>query len=390
MKGRVAVLVLVGICAGGSAWAEAYRPGSDEEVLERLPTPGPERRELRELREALKSSPQRRDLALGLARRYIRQGRMEADPRYYGYAEAVLAPWLASASPDADALILRATVRQNRHDFPSALADLDAALRRNPRLGQAWLSRAAILEAQGDYPGALRACMAMVRVSAAPAGTVCLESALSLSGQAQLSYQRLSSLAAQAEAEPDELAWMRVILGELAERLGRVEEAEDWYRTALKSGPRSIYLLSAYADFLLDRRRPAEVVELLESETRADPLLLRLALAERYLGHSGYPEHAAALNARFEASRARGDASHQGDEARYALRIADDPALALGLATANWSVQREPRDARILLEAARAAGRPEAARPVEAFLAQTRLEDVRLESLLRDAGGQRS
>jgi hypothetical protein len=369
--------------------AEPYAPARDDEVLERLPAPGPARRELRALREALKSHPERRDLALALARRSIELGRADADPRHYGHAEAVLGPWLASPAPDPEALILRATVRQNRHAFGPALADLDAALGKNPRLAQAWLSRAAILEVQGDYSGALRACLAAARSRASLAGTVCLESALSLSGQAQGAYQRLSAVVTRAEADPEELAFAQVVLGELAERLGRASEAEAWYRAALASGPRRIYLLATYADFLLDRNRSAEVIALLESETRADSLLLRLALAERRTNPPRYPEHLAALKARFEAGRARGDTTHQGDEARYALHLAGDPALALRLAEANWAVQREPRDARILLEAARAAGQPEAARPVTEFLTRTRLEDMRLRNLLTAAGGPR-
>jgi Tfp pilus assembly protein PilF len=385
----LAALVL-GLCVLGPVAAEAYRPSSDGEVLEQLPTPGPERRELRRLREALKAAPNRRDLALALARCYIQLGRGNADPRYYGHAEAVLAPWLASPNPDPETLVLRATVLQNRHAFQPALADLDAALRQNPRLAQAWLSRAAILEVQGDYPGALRACLAVARAAASLAGAVCLESALSLSGQAESAYQRLSARVAVARANPDELAWARLILGELAERLGRSATAESWYRMAARTDTRSIYLLSTYADFLLDRDRPEEVVELLEGETRADPLLLRLTLAERRLNHPRHAEHLAALRARFEASRARGDTSHQGDEARYALYLAGDAELALRLASANWAVQREPRDARILLEAAREAGRPEAGRAVAEFLARTRLEDVRLQNLLSRGGGPHS
>ena len=48
---------------------------------------------------------------------------------------------------------------------------------------------------------------------------------------------------------------------------------------------------------------------------------------------------------------------------------------ALALARDNWDVQREPADARLLLEAARAAGDPAAAGPVLDFLAATGLED---------------
>jgi hypothetical protein len=39
------------------------------------------------------------------------------------------------------------------------------------------------------------------------------------------------------------------------------------------------YVFGAYADFLLDQNQPREVTALLRDKTRADPLLLRYALA---------------------------------------------------------------------------------------------------------------
>jgi len=367
------------------ALAKPYTPANHDEVLGRIPVPDAERRTLRSLREQVRLHPEQHESAIQLARRYIQQGRKDADPRYYGYAEAVLGPWLADE--EGEALLLRATIRQNRHDFANALADLDSVRQQNPRMGEAWLGRAAILEVQGDYRGAVQACLAFARLTTSLAGTVCLESALSLMGQAQAAYQKLSSLAATAELDPEQWGWMRVILGELAERLNRVDEAETWYRQALQAGPRSIYLLSTYADFLLDQNRPVDVVGLLAEETRADPLLLRLCLAEKRLNHPQYRQHFEALKARFAASRARGDSSHQGDEARFALHLEGNPKQALKLAQANWTVQREPRDGRILLEAAQAAGRTDAAQPVLEFLSRTRLEDARLRSLVANSGG---
>lgn len=382
MKPTLLALVLALLACIASA--EPYIPASDDEVLERIPIPNAERRELRSQRQEVRLHPERSELAIQLARRYIQLGRQDADPRYYGYAEAVLSPSLANG--DGEALLLRAGIRQNRHDFANALADLDSVRQQNPRLAQAWLSRAAILEVQGDYPAAIQACLAYARLTTSTAGAVCLESALSLAGQAQSAYQKLSDLVGKADLNPEQLGWTRVILGELAERLNRADEAEAWYRQALQASPRSIYLLSTYADFLLDQHRTAEVVDLLQDETRADPLLLRLCLAEQRLNHSQYLIHFEALQARFAASRARGDTSHQGDEARFALYLEGNPQHALQLALANWSVQREPRDARIFLEAAQAAGQIKAAQPVLEFLSRTRLEDARLGKLVSQQG----
>ena len=45
------------------------------------------------------------------------------------------------------------------------------------------------------------------------------------------------------------------------------------------------------------------------------------------------------------------------------------------LARANWDVQKEPWDVRIVLEAARGAKAPKEAAPVLAWLEETKLED---------------
>jgi hypothetical protein len=69
-----------------------------------------------------------------------------------------------------------------------------------------------------------------------------------------------------------------------------------------------------------------------------------------------YDADRAELAARFDATRRRGDTVHRREEARYALEVENDPARALGLARANFAVQKEPADARLLADAARAAG----------------------------------
>jgi hypothetical protein len=73
------------------------------------------------------------------------------------------------------------------------------------------------------------------------------------------------------------------------------------------------------------------------------------------------------LDERFAATRLRGDTTHRAEEARYALQLRRDTSAALALAQANYEVQREPRDARILLEAALAAGQRAPAQKVEAW-----------------------
>jgi hypothetical protein len=132
------------------------------------------------------------------------------------------------------------------------------------------------------------------------------------------------------------------------------------------------------------------VVALLREETRVDGLLLRLTLAEREIGAPEKEAHIEDLRARFAASRQRGDTLHRGEEARFLLHLVDQPRAALTLAKANWAVQREPRDARILLEAALVSGQPEAARPVLKMMERTGLQDLPLRRLATELRAKNS
>jgi hypothetical protein len=86
--------------------------------------------------------------------------------------------------------------------------------------------------------------------------------------------------------------------------------------------------------------------------------------------------HRQELADRFAAARRRGDTVHLREEARFRLDVENDIAVALALAKANWNVQREPADLRILAAAARASGDGEARKTVTDWLSSTRIEDV--------------
>jgi Tfp pilus assembly protein PilF len=328
-------------------------------------------------------------MALKLVRRYIELGRAESDPRYYGYAEALLSPRMQAAHPPAAVLTLRATLFQNRHEFPAALEHLQTAIAQQPRLTQAWLTRALILEVQGHYADALNSCLTLSKLAPSLSASVCINSALSLSGQLDNAYQQLSQIVRIAEEEaPQDRQWALICLAEMAERKGEIEQADGYYRKAFDLKLRNGYLLGAYADFLQDQARYQEVITLLKNETRADGLLLRLTRAEQQLNLPDADIHIEILKARFAASKMRGDNTHQGDEARFLLYLLKQPELALALAKLNWAVQREPRDARILLESALAAGNNQTqAQSALDFLIQNKLQDVRLQPLIAQFKG---
>ncbi|HEY6134883.1 MAG TPA: hypothetical protein VIW70_12950 [Rubrivivax sp.] len=383
-------LVLLGAQAAFCTGAAPYRPPSDQQVVETLPARAadPRMREMRESRAALARNPRDLDLALRLARLYYAEVAAEGDPRYIGYAQAALAPWWDEPAPPAEARVMRAILRQFNHGFDAANADLDAALQADPANGQAWAWRAAIAMVQADYAQARRACLGLQPRASNLIGSACRAQVDGTTGQAPAAALALrSALARSSHAPAAERLWALTRLAEIEERLGEHAAAEASYRLALELGLVDGYLLAAYSDFLLDRDRPREVLALLKDKGRSDLLLLRLALAAKALGDPALKVWESELAARFDAARLRGDSVHEKEEARFALAVQGQPARALVLAQQNFAVQREPADARVLLEAALGAGQPAAAAPALKWMADAGIESAVLRGLERKLKG---
>ena len=379
--------LLAGLVAG-PAGAVAYVPDSDAKVLERLPSRAsdPRAREMTELRQALRQNPRDVVAAQRLAQRYYEAVAAEGDPRYIGYAQAALQPWWALPDPPAGVRVLRAMLLQFDHQFEPALADLDAALKADPANAQAWAWRAAIHMVRADYAQARRSCEGLAPLVDAVVGTACLAQVDATTGRATPAAAALRGALLGASqgtdaVSPEQRLWVLTRLGETEERRGDWAAAEAAYRQALALNVSDIYLLAAYADLLLDRGRPADVLALLKDRGRADVLLLRQALAARAVGDPAQAALARELGARFDAARLRGDVTHRKEESRYVLAFSGSGApaaasvqRALLLARQNFAEQREPADARILLEAALAARDLQAAQPALQWLAASRIE----------------
>jgi tetratricopeptide (TPR) repeat protein len=368
-----------------SAYPDPYRPTDDAQVLERISfrATDPAAREIESLRADLRNNPHHLGSAVQLATRYIERGRSEGDPRLLGQAQAILTPWWNEPIPPVSTLLLRATIRQNAHEFEQALADLDQVLAVQPTNAQAWLTKASILQVQGRYDEARRVCQRLARLAASHVLLGCLSDIGGLTGQSAKSQELLRTALSNPGLSGRERIWLTTIQAETAARTGAIREAEQSFSEAFKVGIKSQYLLSAYADYLLDQRRYQDVISLLRSEMRADGLLLRLALAEQALELPVFQNHAAELAARFAAGRERGMTVHVREEARFTLALLHDAGRALPLAETNWSVQREPADARILLECALADKNRAAAQPVLDWLSINHVEDFRLRQLAK-------
>lgn len=367
------------------AGATPYRPASDSEIVETLPAGAgsPADRATRALRAAVARDPANIDLALRLASLYVARARIESDPRPLGRAEATLAPWWNAAEPPVPVLVLRATIEQSGHAFDDARAHLALALAREPANAQAWLTLATVQQVTGNPGGAAASCRRLAEIAAPPIASTCAASVDGVSGRAAEAFDVLDRTAHGTDATL--ATWATTLQAELAERLGRPADAGRLYRASRALDPHDVYTIAAYADFLLDAHRDADVLAMIPADTPVDILLLRRAQAAARSRAPDAKRDADALGERFAALRARGDRVHLREEARYTLEILDRPDAALVLALDDWRVQKEPLDARIVLETALAAHKPAAARDVVDWIAATHLEGERLAALARQA-----
>jgi Tfp pilus assembly protein PilF len=363
----------------GSVAGAPYKPASDDAVLATLPFSSPAN-----ARQRVGSTSNLPDL-IAQAIEDLEMARNSGDPRYLGYAQATLGSWWTMADPPTDVALVRAQIHQHNHHFPAALSDLGKVLARDPRNAQALLTRAAIQQVRGNYAAADIDCRRLVLLASALTTADCLNQVASLRGHARTAYQKQLALRDRHMSLDDrERREIELTLADIATRLGNTGAARDHYTAALRAGEPDAYTLATFADFLLDQREFAAAINLAREYSSHQDLLLRAALAAKGTGVGA--DLAGEVRSQYAAFRRRDDFVPSRDYARFLLDIEADAPAALQAALFNWRSQREPADARIVLRAALASHQPELAAPVISFIEANKLEDVRLQELIRQFG----
>jgi len=380
-----AVLTAAMACWNGEAGAAPRTPADDSLVLERLP---PAFLALRRVMPRGEVEKTNLSDALASARRYIEVGQIYSDPRAYGYAQSALGRWWEADPAPVEVLVMRARILQFRHQFAPALQQLEAALRVDQFNSDAWLLFASIAQVRGDLRAARSACLKLIPIADPLVGATCVASTAAISGHDDnAATLLLNSLREASAASSAERIWAWTTLAEMHARLDQREAATAAFREALKISPDDVYARAAYADLLLDIGQASTARQVLGDASRADALLLRAAIAAQRSQSADAGALRTDLAQRFAEARARGDETHLREEARFALEVEHDSARALDLAKRNFHVQREPADARVLLEAATAAGDSPSAQPAIEWLANTGIRAPRLQLLARSLSG---
>ena len=297
------------------------------------------------------------------AQSYFQQGRQHSDPRAIGTAQRLLQSWQNKDNVPNAVLLLRAQIAQYQHHFAIARTDLHELLKRQPQSSEAWLSLAFIERIEGNYSTAQQACDAVAK-SNTVAALLCQASVFNLQGKMSQAYQLLESLKHQNIATQQ---WQLTEMAVIKSRLGNLKKAQQHFQAALAIPQRDTYLLGAYADFLIANQQAQTALTLLKNETNDDGLLLRATLAAKKLNDPLAIQWQRVLQARFDTAVLRQENLHQREAAVFYLHIAEQPQKALALAQANWKIQKEPEDALILLQTAKALRQPQAAEPARSW-----------------------
>jgi tetratricopeptide (TPR) repeat protein len=358
-------------------------PTSDSQVIEVLPAVAGDRAEERRLRREWAANPGDASLAVPLSRRYLEQARAEGDPRRAGLALAALKAWPdANKAPD-DVLLMVATIEQYLHEFDQAAAHLEHLVKRQPVDAQGWLTLATVRRVQGRYADSDRACEALMSANAALHSQACKAENAGLRGQFDAAIDTLARLARTPHLDAGTRNWLLTTLAETQARAGQFDRAEASYRAALASRDDG-YTLVSLADFLLQRRRAADVLALLKTQPRNDAVLLRLAIAGAMANSPDAARDVREMRERIRLANQRPEArtAHAREQAMFALWVDASPGRALQLARANVKHQREPLDILVLAQAAHASGQAGAVAEIDSLRKEMGLHDHRLDELL--------
>lgn len=306
---------------------------------------------------------------------YLRAFQRDQDPRHLGRAQALLAPWWNEPRPPADVALARGILRQASHDFPSALDDLGRVVAEEPDNTQAWLVRATVQTVIADYDGARESCAHVPAHQFGLERLVCVASVDAVTGHAADAAARLAAAIAHPSNDVGQRAWATSCLAEFLVQKGDLTAAKASFMRSLELAPDDIYTRSAYLDVLLAEGSYEQVLTVAAPAALADSVLLRRAIAAKWLKLKDAVDLESDLAARFDASRLRGDSLHEREEARFRLEVQGNAELAVALAKHDFSIQREPADLRILADASCAAHDAEGKKLAFEFVKKHGLED---------------
>ncbi|WP_214000150.1 tetratricopeptide repeat protein [Arsukibacterium sp.] len=340
--------------------ADSYKPLADETIA--LAMPLPLTGQMSKLSARVATEPNDADV-LKLATLYLHGARQPGYDAWFHQAEYWLSQLSAATRRGIEYPLLQADILQQQHQFDAALTSLEQVFAAEPQHLSASLMAARIYLAMAQHQAAQDACNRLWQQDLF-LFSVCSYEVAGRNGDWQQSYAALVTLYQRQQSLSKEIElWLRGILAEQAEQLGKTAEARNWLSPVLADAPTSLWIKWADLSLALEDYRQVYQQLLVKHQQLglADSLLVRLAAAEQQL--TVETSISTELTERIQLRLARGDTEHAADLAHYFLRVAPNPQAALHWAELNYKTAKEPDDIALLRQSERALSRQKGTTP---------------------------
>ncbi len=290
---------------------------------------------------------------------YVERARISADPSYYAKAQGALQTSMRIA-PDgnAAALIGLGQLANARHDFVTAASSGERARALQPATAEVYGVLADAYTQLGRPAEATDAVQEMLDVRPGLAAFTRASYDLELHGRRDEARDALERALAAA-LSPDDIAFCRYYLGELAWNAGDVDGAGAQYSAGLGVAPENVALRQGAAKVAYARGHTDEALAGYQAVTARVPLPQYLLEYAELLEAAGRPADAKAQYAVLAAQQQLYTAQGSNDDQVGAIVAADhgDVAEALRRARAEWGRRQSIFSADALAWALHANGR---------------------------------
>lgn len=320
----------------------------DTDVLAKVAALGSPREmlKIRQLRMMLQRDPMNLGAAAELGSHYLVMGQRTGKAEYFGMAEAAVSAWAASKDTPADILLIRSAVHRFEHEFDAGLADLNEFLKQNSIRPDVLMSRAILLGVMGRYADAETDCASILTVHHRELSGLC---------QAQILYFKGKTAPAVALLEPvltqingPLYVWAKELQAACFLHDGASAAAIKDLSVLQQQGLLSMDGQLLLVDAMIENKQWAEANLILDAlPENLATLLRRTAIQKQTKSGQQWTNRMEEVLSGLTAEEKR---KHARELAMYYLVIKENRSEAAKFAEINFSFQKEPIDAKLLVQ----------------------------------------